>query len=298
MSRLIPSFVRIISGPLLLLILVLGQAQAQNTQQYNQGLLWEITPASGKPSYLFGTIHSDDSRVINLPIPVKSKFEQARVFCAEMKMDMATQIRMSQGMMYLNGQRLNQKIDESLYRKTVSLVANYGIPETMAPMLKPWAAGLMLSIPKPETGMFLDYMLYQNAQEAGKELCGLETPAEIVDMFDNTPLQTQVNLLRSAVREYPNMDKTFEEMLKLYLARDLAGLSDYSDKELEKSGKDVSALVNDKLVAMRNRNMLKTMQEHLSKGHAFIAVGALHLPGEYGMLRMLEDQGYRVKAIY
>ncbi|HYQ72222.1 MAG TPA: TraB/GumN family protein [Gammaproteobacteria bacterium] len=40
------------------------------------------------------------------------------------------------------------------------------------------------------------------------------------------------------------------------------------------------------------------MQPHLKAGNAFIAVGALHLPGETGLLSLLEQRGYTVRAIY
>ena len=292
MKQLYFGIVRIVVVGLALLSLSIAQAQEQ------QGIFWEITPDSGRASYLLGTIHSEDPRVTQLPAPVQEKFDQAKIFCAEMQLDPATQIQMSQGMMYLDGQKLEQQIDRELYQKTVALVADYGIPEQLVPMFKPWAAGLLLSVPKPESGMFLDYVLYQTAQEKGKQLCGLETPKEVVALFDNTPMKTQVNLLRVAVREHSQLDQMVEEMLDLYLARDLDGLLEYSEKELEKSGKDVSALVNDRLIEQRNRNMLQTMQAQLKKGNAFIAVGALHLPGDVGLLRMLEAQGYRVKAIY
>lgn len=292
MKQLYFGILRIVVVGLALLSLSIAQAQER------QGLLWEIIPGSGSASYLLGTIHSEDPRVTQLPTPVQEKFDQARIFCAEMQMDSTTQVKMTQGMLYLNGQKLDKQIDPELYQQTASLIEGYGIPEQMVPMLKPWAAGLLLSVPKPESGMFLDYVLYQTAQEQGKELCGLETPAEVVELFDNTPMKTQINLLRVAVREHSNLEKMVEEMLDLYLARDLNGLLEYSEKELEKSGKDVSALVNDSLIEQRNRNMLETMQAQLTKGNAFIAVGALHLPGDVGLLRMLEEQGYRVKAIY
>ena len=298
MNRIILLTRQITRWSLLAFVLVLASTPVNAENQYRQGLLWEITPASGEPSYLFGTIHSEDPRVTQLPAPVKHKFDQAAIFCAEMKMDMGTQTRMSLGMMYLDGQSLDEKIDQELFNKTVSLITLYDIPEQLAPNLKPWAAGLLLSVPKPETGMFLDFMLYNNAKKQGKQLCGLETPAEIIELFDNTPMKTQINLLKVAVREHDNLGKMFEEMMQYYLARDLDGLLAYSDRELEKSGKDVSALVNDKLVAKRNRNMLANMQPQIKKGNAFFAVGTLHLPGDNGLLKMLADKGYRLKAIY
>ncbi|MEX2365611.1 MAG: TraB/GumN family protein, partial [Pseudohongiellaceae bacterium] len=102
-------------------------------------MLWEVTPESGTTSYLFGTIHSEDPRVVELPEPVQETFDQAKIFCAEMKLDAATRLRMSQSMLYLNGERLNRKIDPELYEKTVSLISQYGIPKQMVPMFKPWA---------------------------------------------------------------------------------------------------------------------------------------------------------------
>lgn len=280
---------------LLVLCLALLPLPAVGKQQ---GLLWKITPAAGKPSYLFGTIHSEDPRVLKLPAEVKNRFDQAGIFCGEMKMDMGTQIKMSQGMVYLNGQSLARLVDEPLYTKTILLVSQHGIPKYIAPMMKPWAAGLTLSFPVPKTGNFLDLVLYQKAEQQGKTLCGLETPEEIVSMLDNTPMETQKKLLRVAVREHPKLDSMFETMLKHYLARDLTALQKLSDRELESSDADLVALVNNVLITKRNHNMLQNMQPNLKKGNAFIAVGALHLPGDTGLLRLLEQRGYRVKPVY
>jgi uncharacterized protein YbaP (TraB family) len=280
----------------LLLLLVFVVSFANAGQQ--QGVLWQITPAHGKPSYLFGTIHSEDPRVLKLPAVVQRHFSQAKIFCAEMKMDFGTQLIMSQGMLFLDGQKLNKLIDKKLYDKTAALVTQYGIPPQMVPMLKPWAAGLLLSVPKPKTGNFLDLVLYQKAEQQGKALCGLETPGYVINLFESTSQKTQIKLLQTAVKEYDQMDKSLQHMLELYLARDLTGLQEYSDKEMAASDQDVTSLINESLLVKRNHNMLKTMQPQLKQGNAFIAVGALHLPGDSGLLRLLEKQGYQVKAVY
>jgi len=39
------------------------------------------------------------------------------------------------------------------------------------------------------------------------------------------------------------------------------------------------------------------MQDLLAEGNAFIAVGAAHLPGEKGILQLLEKQGYRLSRV-
>ena len=53
-----------------------------------------------------------------------------------------------------------------------------------------------------------------------------------------------------------------------------------------------------RLIIDRNQRMVERMHKRLEEGNAFIAVGALHLPGEKGILRLLEHRGYRVRSIY
>jgi uncharacterized protein YbaP (TraB family) len=52
------------------------------------------------------------------------------------------------------------------------------------------------------------------------------------------------------------------------------------------------------IVDQRNLTMLERMKSRLKEGNAFIAVGALHLPGERGLLKLLEQEGFKVTAIY
>ncbi|HSR71204.1 MAG TPA: TraB/GumN family protein, partial [Kiloniellales bacterium] len=54
-------------------------AAAAEAMPYGQGLLWKIQPAGNvAPSYLFGTIHITDQRVLDLAPPVRSAFEQSQ----------------------------------------------------------------------------------------------------------------------------------------------------------------------------------------------------------------------------
>jgi uncharacterized protein YbaP (TraB family) len=44
--------------------------------------------------------------------------------------------------------------------------------------------------------------------------------------------------------------------------------------------------------------MVERMLPHIAERSAFIAVGALHLPGEEGILSLLEQRGYRVSRLH
>ena len=53
-----------------------------------------------------------------------------------------------------------------------------------------------------------------------------------------------------------------------------------------------------RFIDTRNRIMAERMTERLNQGGAFIAIGALHLPGEKGLVSLLKARGYRVEAVY
>ena len=56
----------------------IGQAEG-----LTRGLLFEVTGGGPLPSYLFGTFHSDDPRVVSLPPPVQVAFDAAEGFAME-----------------------------------------------------------------------------------------------------------------------------------------------------------------------------------------------------------------------
>ena len=52
-----------------------------------------------------------------------------------------------------------------------------------------------------------------------------------------------------------------------------------------------------RLIVDRNQRMAERMEPWLKQGGAFIAVGALHLPGEQGLIRLLRQRGYSVRVV-
>jgi len=53
-----------------------------------------------------------------------------------------------------------------------------------------------------------------------------------------------------------------------------------------------------RLLIDRNYIMTERMQDILDEGNAFIAIGAMHLPGEEGVLSLLGKQGYKIHSVY
>lgn len=280
--------------PLLLLFALHAQAGAG----LERGLLWKIEGAAVRPGYILGTMHSEDPRVVSLVSRIKTVFEQADSFSAELDMGADNLLQASQRMFYTDETKLQDIIDRRLYQDSVQLLMEYGIPEMLVQKMKPWAVATTLSMPKSSSGLFLDRLLFMRAQAMGKKVYGLETVDEQLAVFENMPLKQQISMLRDAVREYPASQELLARLFELYIQRDLEGIRVLSESYMRKGDAQVAAYFQKTIIDDRNQRMLQRMQPRLKEGNAFIAVGALHLSGEKGLLRLLEKQGLRVSPVY
>jgi len=280
--------------PLFLLLALHTQVGAE----LERGLLWKIEGAAARPSYILGTMHSEDPRVVNLAPAVKTVFEQADSFSAELNMQANNLLQASQRMFYTDKTKLQNIIDRRLYQDSVQLLAEYDIPEMLVQKMKPWAVAATLSMPKSSSGLFLDLVLFMQAQAMGKKVYGLETIDEQLAVFEDMPLKQQISMLRDAVREYHASQELLARLLELYVQRDLEGIRVLSESYMQKGDAQVAAYFQETIIDDRNQRMLQRMQPRLKEGNAFIAVGALHLSGEKGLLRLLEKQGLRVSSVY
>ena len=263
-----------------------------------QGILWQIERAGSRPSYLLGTVHSADSRVINLPDIVLQKLRAADSFVAELKLDRISNQEAGRLMFLPAGQKLESLIGTTRYQACVKLLAQYGITEQQVQHMKPWAVVVTLSMPRTHGGMVMDERLYQQAETQGKQTYGLETSREQVSVFEAFSLQEQIVMLDDAIKEFDRLPAAFDEILHYYLQRDLSGLERISDKYMLQGNSLLARSFKQRALLDRNYRMVRRMKPRLVEGNSFIAVGALHLPGEEGILRLLEKEGYRLKAIY
>lgn len=296
---------RIKQLPALILVLVglllQGTSQVYATpagSKQQTGILWKIERSGLRSSYILGTVHTDDSRIINLPDIIKQKFRQADSFVAELKLDAFSRQDASQLMFLPSGQELQALIGKQRYQRCVELLAQYGIPSQVAQRMKPWAVMVTLSMPKSRTGIVLDHRLYQEAEIQGKKTYGLETNREQVAVFEAFSLPQQIVMLDNAIMDIDRLPAVFDELVHYYLQRDLTGLQRLSEKYMLQGDRMVAQIFKKRALLDRNYLMVRRMKPRLMEGNSFIAVGALHLPGDEGILRLLEKDGYKVTSVY
>jgi uncharacterized protein YbaP (TraB family) len=261
------------------------------------GLLFRLEKPGVEPSYLFGTIHSEDPRVTRLPVAVARAFDAAPLLVAETIVDAENAKRAMEMLRLPDGAQLRSLIGPRLYSRVVRALAQMGIAESSIRSYKPWAVVTLLSVPPARSGRFLDLVLHQEALAQGKDVRGLESVDEQLAIFDELSLVEQVALLEHALDQQDRLSVVHEQLIQAYLREDLAALSRISSEIMGDAGSALADKVMRGLIDDRNRTLIHRMRSYLDSGGAFIAVGALHLPGPNGMLRQLAEEGFTVVQV-
>ncbi len=291
--RRVPRWIAGVTAVLAAVVLAASGAAAGES-----GLLWRIEGGGAKPSYLFGTIHSDDPRVNRLPSPVKRALDGSDSFTMEVLLDEKVLLELMVLSMLPPEQSLIDLLDDDLYKKTIEAMAKHGYPEAAVERLKPWVVLTTLSTPQPRGGEILDLVLFTRADSLGKRVYGLESVEEQVSVLDQLSMEDQIAALKDTLAHLDKLESVFSDLYEAYLARDLDRLVALSDEHMYMGDSDLSDALMEQLVDERNRRMVKRMRPRLQEGGAFVAVGALHLPGEQGIIQLLRNQGLKVTAVY
>jgi uncharacterized protein YbaP (TraB family) len=114
-------------------------------------------------------------------------------------------------------------------------------------------------------------------------------------LFGNGSLKRQAEILASSVLQTDSMMQEIVLMNSLYKKGDLQGL--YSLSKRKNSAADMTDDEYIKLVDERNFEWLKQLPQLMKNSSCFIAVGALHLAGENGLVDQLRKMGYKVKPV-
>lgn len=264
--------------------------------RYTKGLLWKIERNGRTPSLLFGTMHISDPRVTTLPTPVRDALNGARSFSMEIIFNGAGIVDMAETTFFNDGRTLEGVLGKPRYAELQRVLTERGISISELNRKKPWVVAMTMSLTE-RGGIALDTQLQISATLQNKPTFGLETMQEQLTVFNGLSIEDQIALLDDALRNYREEGKLLETMVRAYVARDLTEIMAITNSAGVTDRRLQDTLMT-RLLTQRNLRMAERMGARLEEGNAFVAVGAAHLPGNDGLLALLERAGWRVTPVY
>lgn len=279
-----------------LIFLLLGPLAAQPAAPGPdaEALVYRITRAGTPVGFLVGTMHSEDPRVTALLDQIAPLVDQVEVVAIEMVPDAVTLLAVAAASLLPPEQSLSDRIGQQRFHALVAAGQRLGLDGSLFDRLKPWAAAVTLGMPAARTGRFLDMEIYLRALQRSRRVVGLERAAEQFAVFDQMPQGLQLALLDQMVKNADRLPKQLETLTVAYLAGDLALLDRVARAQYAGMPPTLVRWFEQELLTKRNRRLLRRAAVLLQDNRVLIAVGAMHLGGETGLVEALRRQGYTV----
>jgi uncharacterized protein len=272
------------------------------------GNFWRIEKEGRKASYLFGTAHVSDARTIRLMEGIEEALSASDVLLVEVDEEalMQAATMLEARAMLPEGETLDARLSEEERALMAVASAGHGLPWFSARRMKPAFLHVTMSVPPCAKlallrgEQVLDERIVAAAREAGLEVEGLETADEQLSVLGRLDDDIQLAALLEALRAEPDLTEDLHETV---IALHIKGMAAMAFPLMEALGSTYPASraamedMREPLIEARNRLMAERALPYLEKGGAFIAVGALHLSGETGLVEGLRRAGYQVTVI-
>lgn len=266
--------------------------------------IWSISDENSTV-YLFGTVHilppelnwrtdAVDAALADSEIV----YFEADVLSAEAQAE--AQALIPQLGLNEPGVTLSSLISDEAKADMAAIAQSIGAPpEALAAQmdpLQPWLAAVTLAVLQIQAGGYdpesgVEYKLVADATEAGKAFGYFETIEEQLGFLASQPMDVQIADFELGVAQMVDDPDMLSELVQAWAVGEMALI----DRAFNEDMRETSAGLYDALIVQRNRNWIPQIEAALaSDQNAFVAVGVGHMPGENGVIALLEANGHTV----
>jgi uncharacterized protein YbaP (TraB family) len=276
-------------------LLLITVSLASHFSFAQNGVLWKIDhPKKEHSSYIFGTMHIIPKDRFKPSNTLDSIIKNGGKVVTEIKLDLSIeeQFNLATSMVFeKRGSLADHLSKEKMDRLKRVLIDTLKFEESKLSNqyfnLKPmFMTGILLRELIGDVESY-DAWVGEKATEYGKEKDALESVYNQIGFIDSIPMETQLSWLDDL---NSNMLDDYLDMLSVYENGNL-------DSLLVMSMADPNTTADFQLRSVRNKNWISKMLRQMQAGSVLFAVGALHLPGNDGLLELLRQEGYLTKVV-
>ena len=270
---------------------------------------------------IIGTYHFDDPRHDPMVAALTPVIASADAMLVEAGPDEEKRLTVALArdpslMVDTEGPTLPERLGDAAWRELGEAMSARGMPPVMVSRLRPWYVSMMLGISPCMMGQIkargdtagLDHRLMQVAADAGVPVRALEPWDTVLTLFDGMSDAEELDMIRAALPAARLADDYATTTIEAYFRGDIwaiwefGRLDAYDHAGMDRASVDRQVqLAEDRLMTGRNRGWIAPLTEAATAAAArgkpvVAAFGALHLPGEDGVLRLLERDGWTITA--
>ena len=258
---------------------------------------------NGTSSYLFGTVHVGDASMKGLPEKVTKAIDQSEQVVVEVDISKLTPLQMQQRsmpfMMLKDGKTLQTELSKQNYNKLKDYFAKKSIDIAMFNGLKPWAVMVtMMQIEFQNAGFSdqtgIDKQVLAYAKKQNITIGELETLEQQLQMFDGMALLSN-EMIEETFEQLADINTYFIKLVNAWKNGDMDTLTEYYNMSFDES--NYGEISEQVMLVNRNNKWVEQLVPRLTNEKLFIAVGALHLPEQYGLIKQLTDAGFTITRL-
>ena len=285
---------------------------AANAVPFATGNIWHATKG-GQDITLIGTFHLNDPRFDQIIAAVEPTLANASALLVEAGPQEEAALKSfiadhPERLINQTGPTLPEVLSPEDWQKVVTALQARNMPAFFGAKLQPWYLTTILSIPACEFSTAavdsgLDKRLMAMAAAKSIPVKALETFDTILSVFDSFTSDEQLDMLTQALdtggAAEADMAMTVSDS---YFAGTNRLFWEFSRQQLlALPGADPAKVAREfdqieaTIITRRNRSWIPLiLQAAAAKSPILVAVGALHLPGEQGVLNLLKQDGWDI----
>ncbi len=265
----------------------------------DSNFIWSVATDTGR-TYIMGSIHTLKSASYPLPRAYRSAYDHAATVLFETDTtrmnEPAMQARLMALGLYPQGESIRDHVSPETYRLLSRKLTSLGLDPARFQRFKPWLTALNLVMMElqhlgydPRHGV--DAHFLERARRDGKEVLYLEAPESQIELLASMDREEQEKFLLQSLQEVEVLAQTAEEMTGAWLDGDTGAL-----EEIVKRGFKGFPGLYRRFMLDRNMRWLPDLQALIKRGgDSLVIVGAGHLVGDRGIIKLLENRGYSVR---
>jgi uncharacterized protein YbaP (TraB family) len=191
------------------------------------------------------------------------------------------------------GVTLSSMLDAETQALLAEFAPTVGASPAMLDPMRPWLAQVVLAVGQMQAlgldaSAGAEMALLARMQPRDVTLGYFETPEEQIAFLAQQPDEVQVEMFAEGLQDLESMPEEIHGMLMAWAAGDMDALDGYINGDMREQAPELHEI----LITRRNRNWVPQIVEIMDgEGTVLIAVGAGHLPGDDGVIALLEEAG-------